>query len=106
MVLVEIDHDYHEGYSECACDESHGELGGIPVVFISNLHSEQDEGPDGPKEPDNGDDECIYDEEHEGLPVLEPYAIIEPGAVVIHDQDTSLAGGAVVSTFWFEYLAD
>jgi hypothetical protein len=51
-------------------------------------------------------DEGVEDEQEEELSVFKTDAVVDPRAVMIHIQDTSVADGAMVASFRFEYMAD
>ena len=52
-----------------------------------------------------GHNEHIYQQQQEVFPVPKPYAIVDPGAVVIHVKHATIAGGTVMASFRFEYIA-
>ena len=39
------------------------------------------------------------------LSIPKSYAIIDPGTVMIHVKDASIAGRTVMTSFWLEYIA-
>jgi hypothetical protein len=52
-----------------------------------------------------GRQQHVDKQEQEVFPVPEAYAVVDPRAVMVHVQDTSIAGGAVMAPLWLEHVA-
>ena len=76
---------YDESNSDCICLVGNG---------VDVYDEERDFAAEGVYE---GEDD-VKKKEHEKLAVTKPYAVSDPGAVVVHIQDTALACGAVMAT--------
>ena len=47
----------------------------------------------------------VDEKEDEVFSVPKANAVVDPGAVVIHVQDTAIAGRTMVTSFWLEHIA-
>ena len=59
---------------------------------------------DGNQEPDHPDKQ-VENEKQEVSVVFQAYAVVDPGAVVVHLEHTLVADGAVVSPSWLYIIA-
>ena len=61
---------------------------------------------DKPTEPQHDRYLKIQQKQYKELPIIEPDAVVDPRAVMVHVEYTPVAGWAVMASFWFEDVAD